>query len=82
MSNNPYADFISFTRSEGAFFNDTGLEIADVVSISPIKLRIDGTDISQSIYKLNGISLAVGDDVAIYRIGEKMTIILGKVVSA
>lgn len=77
-----YAKLINHMRDAGAEYNGSGLEIANVVSVSPIKLKINGTDIEEDILKLGGVKFAVDDAVAVYRIGEEMTLILGKVVNA
>lgn len=80
--NNPYADMIAFTRDEGAYFNASGIELGSVASVSPLRIRVAGVDISQNLYAMEGASFTAGDDVAICRISEDATLLFGKVMKA
>ncbi len=81
MNQNPFANMLSMIREEGSVYNPTCIELAKVIGIAPARLQLGGAVLTRGIVQLANVEIAAGDMVAITRIGEEYTIVLGKLMS-
>ena len=76
--NNPYAQLMGVIRDERATDGNAAVRVAGVVRMDPMCIRLDGTELTRNLYRLEGATYAEGDEVAILNMGEGK-LILGKV---